>query len=100
MLENSKSFDQIKVIDFGTAHVMKEGGFSRKIVGTRSYIAPEVYKMDYGQKCDVWSIGVMTYLFLGGYLPFGDRKSTTKEIEELVCKGEFNFDNPVWENVS
>jgi len=69
-------------------------------MGTRSYIAPEVYLKDYGQKCDMWSVGVMTFLFLGGYLPFGDRKTTTKEIEELICKGDYNFDQEVWKGIS
>lgn len=79
---------------------MKQGGFSRKIVGTRSYIAPEVYGQDYGQKCDVWSIGVMTYLFLGGSLPFNDRNSTQKETEEAIKKGEFSLEGGVWDSVS
>lgn len=100
MLDEAKNFDQIKVIDFGTAHQLKEGGFCRKIMGTRSYIAPEVYQKDYGTKCDIWSVGVMTYLFLGGYLPFGDRKTTNDEMAELICKGEFNFDSKVWEGIS
>ena len=65
-------------------------------MGTRSYIAPEVYQKDYGTKCDIWSVGVMTYLFLAGYLPFGDRKTTNDEMSELICKGEFSFDSKVW----
>jgi calcium-dependent protein kinase len=66
MMEVKGSFDPIKVIDFGTAHELVKGKMLRKIYGTKAYIAPEVLQHNYGSKCDVWSIGVMTYIFLCG----------------------------------
>lgn len=62
--------------------------------GTPFYIAPEVLKGSYDEKCDVWSAGVILYIILCGYPPFyGD---TNKEILEQVKKGKLDFSGPEW----
>jgi serine/threonine protein kinase len=44
------------------------------------------------QACDLWSIGVITYILLSGFPPFyGD---TDAEIFTAVRKGEFDFPSP------
>ena len=47
-------------------------------VGTCYYIAPEVLKGDYNEKCDIWSLGVILFVFVFGYQPFDGRND--KEI--------------------
>lgn len=66
--------------------------------GTSYYIAPEVLKGSYDELCDVWSAGVILYILLSGYPPFGG--SNDWEIMLAVKKGLYDFDSPEWENVS
>lgn len=61
-------------------------------------MAPEVLQKKYNEKCDIWSIGVILYILLCGYPPFGGR--TEEQIFEKVALGVFNFDSVEWKTVS
>jgi len=67
---DSKDKKKIKLIDFGTAQVIKKGEQLEMVLGTAYYIAPEVLGGKYSYKCDVWSIGVILYVLLSGEPPF------------------------------
>lgn len=45
---------------------------------TPYYIAPEILRNSYNEKCDIWSLGIMTHLMLTKTLPFDADK-----IEEM-----------------
>jgi calcium-dependent protein kinase len=60
----------LKATDFGLSVFFKEGELLRDIVGSAYYIAPEVLKRKYGPEADIWSVGVMLYIFLAGVPPF------------------------------
>jgi calcium-dependent protein kinase len=61
------------------------------LVGTPYYIAPEVIKGSYDEKCDVWSCGVILYLLLCGIPPFvghNEKEIMRKVITDpIVFKG-------------
>ena len=57
--------------------------------GTAYYIAPEVLKENYDEKCDVWSCGVILYIMLCGYPPFNGK--TDEEIFEQVKIGKIEY---------
>lgn len=40
--------------------------FQHEAVGTPYTVAPEVIRGSYDERCDVWAIGVITYLLLSG----------------------------------
>ena len=63
----------MKIIDFGTSRRFDKITKMRKKLGTPYYIAPEVLREEYDEKCDVWSCGIMLYILLCGYPPFTGR---------------------------
>ena len=59
----------------------------KSIAGTAHYIAPEVMKMAYNEKCDIWSLGVIAYqLFSQGEYPFDD--ADENELQNKICKSK------------
>jgi calcium-dependent protein kinase len=99
LLEQNKDFDQIKIIDFGTSlvHSNTEKPLDEKL-GTPYYIAPEVLNKKYNEKCDLWSIGVITYIILSGMPPFNG--NTDQEIMKKVKIGKFSFSDPCWSSIT
>ena len=59
-----------KIIDFGLSRFEDMQSPMTTFVGTPYYIAPEVFARKYDKACDLWSIGVITYILLAGYPPF------------------------------
>ncbi len=71
--EDSTGFHSIKIIDFGTAVKLSTFRAKGRIAGTRSYMAPEVFKGVLNVKSDVWASGVFLYLLFLGKFPFVGR---------------------------
>mmetsp|Transcript_3528 Transcript_3528/g.4145 ORF Transcript_3528/g.4145 Transcript_3528/m.4145 type:complete len:561 (-) Transcript_3528:1764-3446(-) len=89
----------IKIIDFGLSRHETDGtGIMRTKVGTPYYVAPEVLRKEYTKSCDMWSIGVITYILLCGYPPFYGDSDT--QIFECVKAGKFDFPSPEWDTIS
>lgn len=72
MLE-SDDFMNIKVIDFGLSRIFSNEKKMCQRLGTPYYIAPEVLKKKYDERCDIWSIGVIMHVLLSGTPPFQGR---------------------------
>jgi calcium-dependent protein kinase len=96
--ENKTPDANIKVIDFGESALMNPGEILSSMLGTPYYIAPEVLANSYGEKCDVWSCGVILYILLGGTPPFNGK--TDAEIIARVRTGTFEFSGKAWQLVS
>jgi len=89
---------KIMISDFGLSK-MTDSGIMRTACGSPGYIAPEILEQkSYGQKVDVWSIGVISYILLCGYPPFHDPNVTN--LFGQILKGEFEFHSPYWDEIS
>ncbi|MCQ2821139.1 MAG: protein kinase [archaeon] len=89
---------EVKVIDFGMGKHFNKSSNMVERVGTSYYIAPEVLKGNYDEKCDIWSCGVILYILLSGFPPFnGDDDD---EIMENVQKMNYDFPDSEWKYIS
>ena len=63
------------MIDFGLAKYSEEKDCD--LVGTSYYMAPEMIRGRYDERCDVWSVGAVAFMMLTTYVPFGGRTRST-----------------------
>lgn len=84
-LNTDEEYFWIKIIDFGTAKLFEKSKKEKDIVGSSYYIAPEVLRQNYDEKCDIWSIGVILYMTLVGRAPF-DGEDDEEIIEKIISK--------------
>ena len=95
---NNNGFPRIKICDFGTSLMVEKGGVQKKLVGSSYYIAPEVLKKNYNQKCDIWSCGVILYILLSGRPPFGGEDDN--EIMSNVITGQYDLNSKPFNRIS
>ena len=81
----------LKIIDFGTAKIFQKNKKEKTIIGSSYYIAPEVLKKQYNEKCDTWSIGVVLFMLITGVPPFDGKND--KEIIHSIQKGKYDKNN-------
>lgn len=64
----------IKISDFGLSSMLRDGEFLKTACGSPNYAAPELISGSAycGPEVDIWSIGVVLYALLAGYLPFDE----------------------------
>ncbi|CAM9766641.1 unnamed protein product [Ectocarpus sp. 8 AP-2014] len=98
LFKRPDSDTEIKIIDFGLSRFEDMQTAMTTRVGTPYYIAPEVLSRKYDKACDLWSIGVITYILLAGYPPFYGESD--QEIFASVRHGYFDFPSPEWDNIS
>ena len=95
---NNNGFPRIKICDFGTSLMVEKGGVQKKLVGSSFYIAPEVLKKNYNQKCDIWSCGVILYILLSGRPPFIGEDDN--EIMANVLTGKYDLNSKPFNRIS
>lgn len=98
LFQKHKSLE-VRLIDFDISckHTSQDEPMN-EAVGTKAYMAPEVFDRSYDRKCDVWSIGVVAHTLLSGELPFGG-----KDDDELIHKirtEPLQWSAPCWEFIS
>ena len=59
------------------------------LVGSITYVAPEILKGNYSKECDLWSFGVILHLMVTGNPPFIGINDD--ETMKLIENYEFDF---------
>ena len=82
----------LKLIDFDTAKKIKERSYT--VAGTPHYMAPEMIKGNgYDLAVDYWSLGVILYEIVYGYLPFANYTDDPIEIYQVILQGKAEYRN-------
>ena len=88
-------------------------------IGTLGYAAPELLAgAQPSREADMWAVGVITYILLGGYPPFASSAADeeteaiicspfwvlfnedTEWLRDRICTADFSFRSPFWDDVS
>jgi len=60
----------LKISDFGLSKIIGPHDKCYEPYGTLHYVAPEILLcLPYDKKVDLWSLGIITYIILTGFLP-------------------------------
>ena len=118
LLQDQTDEADLKLIDFGLSRHFKKAEKMNVPVGTPYYVAPEVLNGNYDEKvgrspsplaplfahthpppqCDLWSLGVITYMLLSGTPPFAGNGEN--EILSRVKKGSYDLNISKFDKVS
>lgn len=110
IMQDHSRDSRIKIVDFGLCMLTEDAmplqgggagltgstaGSGLTMSGTRGYVSPEVVReCRYSTKCDMWAIGVITYILLSGNRPF-----STLNFEQTLS-GKYSLTGRQWRNVS
>ena len=88
----------VRLIDFGLSKANKNGQSLHTVAGTPYYMAPEVLEGSYTSKADIWSLGVLLYTLVSGYLPF--QGNNAAEVFRKIKDVDYHFNHIEFANVS
>lgn len=99
LLRSETDDSSIKIADFGFARVVKRPQSLTTQCGTPGYVAPEILTgKPYDESADMWSVGVILYILLGGYPPFID--DNQRKLFRKIRRCEYEFHEEYWGHVS
>lgn len=99
LLRSTDNDSEIKIADFGFAKKVLTPNSLTTQCGTPGYVAPEILEgIAYDTKSDMWSLGVIIYIILGGYPPFIEQNQ--RELFRKIRKGQYEFHKEYWGSVS
>lgn len=103
LLASKEDETVVKITDFGLSKFVGEDSFMKTMCGTPLYLAPEVLRANgqqcYGPEVDVWSLGVIFFVCLVGYLPFSSDYHDMSLRDQILC-GWYKNSQVHWKGVS
>lgn len=108
-LENVVFIDEsegsaVKLVDFGLSNTLNRKMLT-SFVGTGCFMAPEVLrptkdkKREYGEKVDMWGVGLIMYMLLSATLPFPP-VADHNALAELIDEVGIDFPEAEWSDIS
>jgi len=95
-LYDSKQYAHLKLIDFGFSRFTAKKRMQLGC-GTLPYMAPEVIEGSYDLKCDLWSVGIIAFILLMGYMPF---TGSDEQVKASIAAGRYRIDQARWSKLS
>jgi serine/threonine protein kinase len=98
LLKSTMDDTSILLADFGFAKYVPEEGLKTRC-GTPAFVAPEILVgKQYDTQVDMWSVGCLIYMLIGGYPPFQDE--THRGLFRKIRAADFTFHDVYWNQVS
>jgi calcium/calmodulin-dependent protein kinase I len=99
LLQSSDNDSNLKIADFGFAKKCPQPNCLTTQCGTPGYVAPEILEgTPYDTRADMWSLGVIVYILLGGYPPFIEQNQ--RELFRKIRRAQYQFHDEYWSQVS
>jgi len=98
LYENLSENSTLKIADFGLGMILSPEVDMSSVCGSPEYTAPEILKGErFGKPGDMWSLGVIVYILLCGYVPFSS--DSPAELFKRILKGQYEFSSPHWDMI-
>jgi len=97
ILYDTKGGNHMKLIDFGFSKFNDSSHRLHTSCGTLAYMAPEVLTRSYTSQCDLWSLGVITFILLSGHMPF---HGSDESIQGSIMTGTYVMKPAHWKGIS
>jgi len=89
----------ICLVDFGVSKIIGDDEKCTEPYDTLTFVAPEIIeRKPYDKSVDLWSLWIIAYVLLCGYLPFDDKYSV--DIERKIINNPVNYDINIWSKLS
>ena len=97
--KDEEDYSNILVADFGFSKKIPDGGLKTRC-GTPAFVAPEILVggVFYRQEIDMWSVGVLLFLLIGGYPPYVGENN--RDLFQKIRAADYIFHEKNWTHVS
>ena len=86
IIVNNEELFNVKLIDFGNSNSLQ----SPESQNLPYYVAPEVIERKFNEKCDIWSLGIIMFRLIYGYVPF--KGNTFEEVINHILLSPIEYD--------